>query len=106
MRASYTAAMLDATRINEILDADHDYYAKCAIAYEHVGRLVPSTADLLDRALEGAEHVLDIGCGRADTLRRNARRFSRGVGVDDDLGRLDLARRELRQAIVDNITLV
>jgi SAM-dependent methyltransferase len=98
--------MLDPDRINAILGADPDYYAKDAISYECVGRLIPSTAELLDRALAGAGCVLDVGCGRADTLRRNASVMKLGVGIDDDRQRIALARHELARERIGNISLV
>jgi ubiquinone/menaquinone biosynthesis C-methylase UbiE len=105
-RKRYTDQVLDATRVRAILDAELDYYSKCAIEYATDDTLVPVTAELLDRALAGATRVLDIGCGRGDTLRRNASAFSWGVGIDDDMSRINLAQRALLAERIGNIALV
>lgn len=98
--------MLDAGRVHAILETDYGYYAKDQIAYEHLGRSIPSTATILDQSLAGVTCVLDIGCGRADTLRRNASRITLGVGLDDEQAHLTIASNALAASGVSNVHLI
>ena len=67
----------------------------------------PSTAALLDRVGVGLGQVgLDLGCGGGDVTLELARRVSpagRVVGIDMDEVKLELARRDAREAGLGNV---
>jgi ubiquinone/menaquinone biosynthesis C-methylase UbiE len=95
--------MLDPAELRRILSAPHTYYDKDRVNYDHLGA-VPQTRELLDRLLDGADSVLDIGCGRGDTLLRNTSRIRRAVGIDDDPSRLALAQQNFARLRATNLT--
>jgi SAM-dependent methyltransferase len=67
----------------------------------------PSTAELFDRAgISPGIKCLEIGCGSGDMSLELARRVGAGgqvLGVDIDLTKIELARREAAQLQVDNV---
>src|SRR6266545_3419215 len=96
--------MLDGAKLRRILSRPHSYYDKEHVAYKHIGPTVPATSDVLDRLLNGAAHVLDEGCGRGDTLVRNASRIGHGIGIDQDPKHVALAREKFAHCGATNLT--
>lgn len=93
---------IDLDRIARILaenppeDDCAGYYRQYEARYERLGPLVPGTRALLRAAFAPGMRVLDLGCGRGDTLLDEAYRFGHGVGLDAS-GDIMLARaREAR----------
>ena len=74
---------LDAIRERfEATRPDEAYYLKDQAEWTRVGPLAPQTVDVLMQAFRGMGRVLDIGCGRGDSLVRGSGLFDFGVGLD------------------------
>jgi SAM-dependent methyltransferase len=93
-----TVPLIDWPRVQHILDEcppldDHQgYYRQYAVPRRSLDVLVPDTRTLLQAAFGPGMRVLDIGCGRADTLLASASLFARGVGIDESAAMLAGAR--------------
>jgi len=80
---------IDYGKVRDILEANPPvndcatYYRQYEVPQEWLGPLVPDFGDLLRRTFRPAMHVLDVGCGRGETLLAHARMFRQGTGVDE-----------------------
>jgi len=98
---------IDLGQVREIIQSSrHEYYEQeqCRVSCE--GSLRMSIDDLFARVCGEGSRVLDIGCGNAHTLIRNASRFGEGVGLDNHPPHLRLAERNVAAAGVTNIRVV
>jgi SAM-dependent methyltransferase len=94
-------------RIGEIVSATgRHYYDKEACRLEREGPLAPTVSDELKRDLSPQMRVLDIGCGSGRTLIELAGLFAEGVGIDNDLAHIELARRNKADSRAANVTFV
>ncbi|GAA5129166.1 ArsR/SmtB family transcription factor [Alloalcanivorax gelatiniphagus] len=93
-RAFFARHADDLSRQQELI-ADYEQYAEQA-------------CELLDRALAAtpARQALEIGPGDGRFLAPLAARFEQVLGLDNSDAMLALARRRVRQAKLDNVTLV
>lgn len=77
------------SRVQRILDESfvlneyESYYQQFTIPQCRVAPLVPQTLELLRTVLRPDMQVLDIGCGRGDTLLGLATQFAWGIGIDE-----------------------
>ncbi|MHC4715445.1 MAG: class I SAM-dependent methyltransferase [Planctomycetota bacterium] len=80
---------IDYERVREILeqnpplDGYTSYYRQYTPGYKLLGPLAPDTQQVLQGAFSTWMHVLDVGCGRGDTLLDSAPLFRWGTGVDE-----------------------
>jgi SAM-dependent methyltransferase len=65
------------------LDEYQAYYRQFAVPHRRISALIPQTRAVLEGAFEAGMRVLDVGCGRADTLIACTDRFSWGAGIDE-----------------------
>src|SRR4051794_1674684 len=65
------------------LDDYRAYYRQFDVPHRRIGPLVPNTRDLLRASLRPEMRVLDIGCGRGNTLLECASLFRWGDGIDE-----------------------
>lgn len=68
---------------SSVLDEYESYYQQFTVPHGRVAPLVPQTRELLRAVLQTDMQVLDIGCGRGDTLLDLATQFAWGVGIDE-----------------------
>lgn len=66
-----------------IVDEYQGYYRQSDVPFRRISNLIPSTHCLLRAAFRPDMRVLDIGCGRGDTLLACASLFRHGDGIDE-----------------------
>ncbi len=66
-----------------VLDGYEGYYRQFTVPRRSVAPLVPQTREVLRSALVPEMRILDVGCGRGDTLLDLATQFRWGVGIDE-----------------------
>lgn len=87
-----------------VLDEYRAYYRQFDVPHRRVGPLVPRTRDLLRAALRPDMRVLDIGCGRGETLLECASLFRWGDGIDESADvMIEQAAAEQRRRGVRNV---
>ena len=78
---------IDYARVQEILEQNppmddySKYYRQYSAKHKCIAPLVPDTKELLQKAFSPWMHVLDVGCGRGDTLLDCAGFFRWGTGI-------------------------
>ena len=93
---------IDYERVREILeqhpplDGYTSYYRQYTPDYKLIGPLAPDTRRVLQGAFSPWMHVLDVGCGRGDTLLDSASLFRWGTGVDESADVMIAAAEEAR----------
>src|SRR2546430_1041226 len=104
-----TTALIDWPRVRRVLDeypaldGYEAYYRQHDVPQRRIAPLVPQVRDVLAAALGPAARVLDIGCGRADTLIALSAQVGRGVGIDESAVMLAQARDARAAGHVDNL---
>jgi SAM-dependent methyltransferase len=66
-----------------VLDEYESYYRQFSVPCRIVAPLVPQTRDVLRSSLSPDMLVLDVGCGRGDTLLDLGTSFRWGMGIDE-----------------------
>jgi SAM-dependent methyltransferase len=66
-----------------VLDEYESYYRQFSVPRRVFAPLVPQTLDVLRSCLSPDMLVLDVGCGRGDTLLDLATAFRWGMGIDE-----------------------
>ena len=82
---------IDYDRVRQILDESPavdgytSYYRQYLAKHRVICPLVPDTKQLLQDAFAPSMHVVDVGCGRGDTLLDSAHLFRQGTGIDESV---------------------
>lgn len=95
---------LDRRKIAAILHRRYAYYDKEMVRVDPDWRFSPSARGFLKTQFRKDFSVLDVGCGNGMTLLESARLFRRGVGIDNDISRLEMAKQMKRKMKVRNVT--
>ena len=91
---------------NPPLDAYRSYYQQYSARHTIIGPLVPDTRQLLQSAFQPHMHVVDVGCGRGDTLFDSAAPFRWGTGIDESVDVMLAAANEAKARTPDIPTLI
>ena len=98
---------MDYDRMRRIIEASrHDYYEREACRFTREGPLSLQIDDVFRRVCRPGSRVLDIGCGNARTLIRNAGLFGEGVGLDNLPAALRQAEANVAASGAANIRIV
>ena len=98
---------IDYDRMHQIIQAGrHGYYDREECRLTREGPLSLNIDDVFRRVCRPQSRVLDVGCGNARTLIRNAALFAEGVGLDNHEPHLRLAEQNVAASGVTNVRIV
>ena len=92
---------IDRKNVRRILHQRYAYYDRVRGTADP--RFSLNTREFIRSQLRKNFSVLDIGCGNGLTLLESARLFRRGVGIDNDISRLEMAKQNKRRLRVRNV---
>ena len=95
--------MIDYHKVRKILGATYSYYSRDACKYEQIGPPVPETRHVLRNAFASSMQVLDVGCGRGDSLLESAPLFRHAIGVDESEAMIKMGNRAKQSRSIHNV---
>lgn len=95
--------MIDVDRVGEVVGRAHSYYGSAEPKFHNDDRLHLSVRSFLSAQVTPTMTVLDIGCGKADTLIELSSRIGHGVGIENDPEHVALARAAVLDAGARNV---
>lgn len=93
----------DRDRIRTILNAEHSYYGSRRATIRQDYRPNLYTGDFIAAQFTPTMNVLDLGCGRGDTLLDHSESFHTGIGIDYDPDHIRMAREAKRARAIQNV---
>jgi SAM-dependent methyltransferase len=98
---------IDYDRMHEIIQSSrHGYYEREQCRFVREAPLALNIDEAFRRVCRPDNRVLDIGCGNARTLVRNASLFAEGVGLDNHPPHLRLAEQAVAASGAANVRIV
>jgi ubiquinone/menaquinone biosynthesis C-methylase UbiE len=82
------------------------YYRNRSLDFAEAYSLVPDIEGVLQKGMNAADRVLDIGCGDGHSLINNASLFKEGIGYDDSEYIINLAIASAEKARATNVRFI
>lgn len=95
---------INKNKIKEILKREYTYYDQKKAKHHFDERLNPDVKNLLKKEIKKDFKVLDVGCGDGHTLIELSKYFKTGVGIDNDISRIDLANESKKLNKTSNVS--